>query len=82
MALLFKDRESARPNRYRVVPDSGSAYYVTLERADEPIILGTPLNAEVLNGAFAEKLDKTSIHVSDTEPTDWVDGDIWLKPTE
>lgn len=47
--MKFVDREANYPNRYRVVRDDGSAYYVTLERADDPTILGTPLNAEMLN---------------------------------
>lgn len=48
--MFFKDRRPTRPNRYRVVPENGNApYYVRLERADEPIEVGTPLNAEVLN---------------------------------
>lgn len=52
MAPYFEDRKPNRPNRYKVTPDSGTAYYVTLERADEPTVLGTPLNAEVLNNLF------------------------------
>lgn len=55
MAFNFRDRKANRPNRYKVVPDSGSPYYVTLERADEPSEIGTPINAENLNKA----LDKT-----------------------
>lgn len=49
MAPYFEDRQANRPNRYKVTPDSGNEYYVTLERADEPTVLGTPLTAEVLN---------------------------------
>ena len=55
MATIFVDRQANRPNRYKVIPDSGSAYYVTLERADEPTEAGTPLNADNLN----KLLDKT-----------------------
>lgn len=55
MAFSFKNRRANRPNRYKVTPDSGNAYYVTLERADEPTELGTPLDADTLNKA----LDKT-----------------------
>ena len=55
MAFNYKDRQSNRPNRYKVTPDSGTEYFVTLERADEPTELGTPINAENLNKA----LDKT-----------------------
>lgn len=49
MSVVFVDRESAYPNRYRVIPDSGNAYTVILERDDEPIAPGTPLNAETFN---------------------------------
>lgn len=55
MAINFKDRNANRPNRYKVIPDSGNEYYVTLERADEPTEAGTPLNADNLN----KLLDKT-----------------------
>lgn len=46
---MFIDRKPTRPNRYRVIPDSGEPYYVTLVRADEPTVEGTPLNAAALN---------------------------------
>lgn len=46
---MFVDRKSAKPNRYKVIPENGEPYYVVLERADEPIVEGTPLNAETLN---------------------------------
>lgn len=47
---MFKDRKPTLPNRYKVTPEDGSApYYITLERADEPIEVGTALNAAALN---------------------------------
>lgn len=49
MSFVFTDRESAYPNRYLVTPDNGSPYYVVLTRADEPVVVGTPLNAETFN---------------------------------
>lgn len=58
--MAFEDRKANRPNRYKVTPESGSAYYVTLERADEPTVLGTPINAETLNlfyGTHNARLD-------------------------
>lgn len=45
----FVDRVSAKPNRFKVIPENGEPYYVVLERADEPIVEGTVLNAETLN---------------------------------
>jgi hypothetical protein len=49
MSTVFVDRESAYPNRYLLIPDSGEPYHVILERADEPVTPGTPLNAETFN---------------------------------
>ena len=42
--MEFVDRVSAYPNRYLVTDENGNAYYAVLERADEPITPGTPLN--------------------------------------
>lgn len=47
--MQFKDRKPTLLNRFKITPEGGSAYYVTLERADEPTEEGTPLNAENLN---------------------------------
>ena len=55
MSMTFEDRVSTRPNRYKITPDSGDAFYGTLERADEPSTLGTPLNAATFNTALSEK---------------------------
>ena len=55
MSITFQDRVSAQPNRYKVIKADGTTEYVVLERADEPTTLGTPLNAETLNAAFADK---------------------------
>lgn len=50
MSIVFVDREAAYPHKYKVIPEDGSdAYYVVLERADEPLTPGTPLNAETFN---------------------------------
>lgn len=54
MAERFVDRVASRPNRFKVTPEKGEPYYVTLERADEPVTLGTPLNAASLNSLGAE----------------------------
>lgn len=53
MSIKFEDRVSAYPNRYRVTPESGEPYYITLERADEPTNVGTPLNAATMNQLVA-----------------------------
>lgn len=50
--MEFKDRVSAYPNRYIMTTENGNMSYVILERADEPIVPGTPLNAETFNDMF------------------------------
>lgn len=60
MATIFTDRQSTRPNRFRVVPESGDPYYVTLERADEPTVQGTTLNAANLNSLVSRSGDSLS----------------------
>lgn len=54
MSIVFTDRESTYPNRFLVTPESGDSYYLTLERADEPTVTGTPLNAETFNALIAD----------------------------
>ena len=53
MALEFKDRVPEKPGRVKITPEDGSAYYAFMERADEPIVEGTPLNAKSLNELVA-----------------------------
>lgn len=47
--MEFQDRISAYPGRYIMTAEDGSTSQVVLERADEPITPGTPLNAETFN---------------------------------
>lgn len=49
MATNWVDRRPTYPNRYKVTKSDGSIEYITLERADEPTVEGTPINAENLN---------------------------------
>lgn len=45
----MKDRVSANPGRFKLTPEDGSpAFYATMERADNPIEEGTPLNKSTL----------------------------------
>lgn len=53
MAEQFTDRQSAYPNRYKITRADGTFEFVTLERADEPTVAGTPLNAETFNTMLA-----------------------------
>lgn len=49
MSFVFTDRESAYPNRYLLTRENGASEHIILERADEPVVVGTPLNAETFN---------------------------------
>lgn len=53
MALEFKDRVPQKPGRVKITPENGTAYYATMERADEPVVEGTPLNARHFNEMVA-----------------------------
>ena len=63
MALVFKDRVPQKPGRVKITPENGTAYYATMERADEPIEIGTPLHA----GNFNEMI--AMIHSIDLDAT-------------
>ena len=52
MSNVFEDRVSAYPNRYVMTAEDGSTSYIILERADDPITPGTPLNAETFNALY------------------------------
>ncbi|WP_352400153.1 hypothetical protein [Anaerotignum sp.] len=61
----FRDRVPTKPNRYRVIPeDGGIESYVTIERADAPIVEGTPLNREALLNVQGYRSASTSINKS------------------
>ncbi len=82
MSFVFVDRESGYPNRYLITKENGSTEYVVLERADDPIVVGTPLNAETFNALFEELVNAsvgvlTAIDFSNLENgsfTETVDG--------
>ena len=60
MAERFEDRQPLYPNRYKVTRSDGTVEYITLERADEPTVVGTPLSATVFNGIIDEMEKKIS----------------------
>ena len=61
----MKDRLPGSPGRTKITPEEGAAYYVVLERADNPFEEGTPLNkANLLSDQTAYK-----IGLSDAEAT-------------
>ena len=50
MAIKFVDRVPTRPGRIKITPEDGSpVWYGVMERADEPAVEGTPINAANLN---------------------------------
>lgn len=53
--MEFKDRVSAYPNRYLLTDENGNTSYVHIERADEPTVPGTPLDAETLNNLLQKE---------------------------
>jgi hypothetical protein len=52
MPIEFFDRIPGKLGRVRVTPENGGTpYYAVIERADEPVVAGTPRNAASLNAA-------------------------------
>ena len=50
MAVNWVDRVPTRANRVLITPENGGTpYYATVTRADEPSVVGTPVNAANLN---------------------------------
>lgn len=76
MAINWVDRVPTRANRVLVTPEDGSTpYYATITRADEPSVVGTPVNAANLNamqnaaGLMASKYIYVATTGSDTTGT-------------
>jgi hypothetical protein len=59
--FVFTDRESAYPNRYLVTKENGATEFIVLERADEPVVVGTPLNAETFNALIEDMALATQV---------------------
>lgn len=53
MAEQFVDRVSKYPNRYKITKSDGTTEYVTIDRADEATVAGTPLNATTFNNLIS-----------------------------
>lgn len=49
LTMHFVDREAKYPNRWTMKKSDGTSEVITLVRNDEPIVEGTPMNAETLN---------------------------------
>ena len=70
--MEFIDRVSAYPNRYVMTDENGNTSYVYLERADEPTVPGTPLNAETFD-AMADAILEKALPLSGGTMTGSVD---------
>ena len=69
MAVNWVDRVPTRANRVLVTPeDGGTPYYATITRADEPSVVGTPVNAANLNAMqnAAGLMENKTVYVSTT----------------
>lgn len=64
MATQFVDRVSKNPGRYKITKSDGSVEYVTIERADNPTVDGTPLNAATFNTMMASFSEPGHTHVA------------------
>lgn len=66
MAVKWVDRVPTNPNRMKITPETGSPYYATVERADNPSVEGTPVNARNLNAMqdAAGLSDNKTVYVS------------------
>ena len=82
------DRVPSQPGRYKMTMPDGSTQYVTLERADEPTVVGTPLNKALfdsirddldeLNSKTITALNSVGITSAFTaDPSEWLSGGIY-----
>lgn len=76
--MEFRDRVSAYPNRYLMTDESGNTSYVYLERADEPTVVGTPLNAETFNNMVADFWTLTEEQYGEALPSTGEKGQIFF----
>ena len=75
MPTEFKDRVPSKPGRVKITPENGGTpYYAVIERADEPTVVGTPLNAANLNAA-----QETLAFSTATNTSTWKS--VYLSPT-
>lgn len=43
------DRKPTKPNRYKITEEDGSFYYATINNDDDPIEMGSPIDAKLFN---------------------------------
>lgn len=76
--MVFEDRVSAYPNRYMLTDENGNVSYVILERADEPVTPGTPLNAETFNTILEKFSVLSEDQYGESLPTEGKKGQIFF----
>lgn len=64
--MEWLDRVPTYPGRVKITKEDGTFEYVTIERADEPTVVGTPVNAANMN-ALEAKVDNA--YSDDNKPT-------------
>lgn len=61
--MEFIDRQAANPNRMLITPEEGAPFYAVLQRADNPIVEGTLLNAATFN-ALIDMIQSVAINAT------------------
>ena len=75
----FKDRQPTKPGRRKLTYADGTSEYVTLEMADAPTEMGTPLNRDVfmaLQGFTSENTEISEDGDTTTVTTSHADGGV------
>lgn len=78
----MQDRQPTKPNRIKLTFDDGTVKYATLERADEPTVVGSPLNKNTLFNSknterFACELPSEAFSLLTQEPVVTVPASGW-----
>lgn len=76
------DRQSQNPGRVKITLDDGTVMYGTIERADEPSVVGTPLNKNTLFNSinserYACELPSEAFGLLTNEPVVIVPASAW-----
>lgn len=76
----LKDRIPTQPNRKKITPENGSAYYAAVEYADNPVESGTPVNKKnVLDTIYPESTDNSIgvqiMKIGEVEDDRWIECD-------
>lgn len=72
--MQFIDRQAKYPGRWTMKKPDGTSEVVTLVRNDEPIVEGTPMNADTFNSLFPDSVTDTAKTASLVEYLCLLDG--------